>query len=371
MAPIDGSAHLYLAAGVPLLRPEDQVFQAMLDGWRNQQLARNLSFGTVEQREALIRRFRAFTDADPWLWTAAHVDEFTTEARGVRRNSRSTVLGYQTGIRLFMGYLTDPAYGWSTECETRFGTHPVQVCHEWNSARHTQEAQAGPGKRALTHNELQALFDHADERAVAAQSSGRKGWLTAFRDATLLKVAYSWGLRRNEVRRLELCDLGSNPKAPEFGSYGIVHVRFGKAMRGSPPKRRAVLTVPLFDWATDALGQWVEEVRPLLAEADSPVLWPSERGSLLCLSSVTSLFTRCRHELGLAEGLDFHSLRRSYVSHLIEAGYDSLFVQQQVGHERASTTTIYTHVSPDYRARTVRAALDRIGHRVTVGKVAP
>jgi site-specific recombinase XerD len=39
--------------------------------------------------------------------------------------------------------------------------------------------------------------------------------------------------------------------------------------------------------------------------------------------------------------LDFHSLRRSYVTHLIEDGWDPFFVQQQVGHEHASTTSIY------------------------------
>ncbi|WP_207926293.1 site-specific integrase [Actinocrispum wychmicini] len=55
---------------------------------------------------------------------------------------------------------------------------------------------------------------------------------------------------------------------------------------------------------------------------------------------------------------------RTYVSHLIEAGYDELFVQQQVGHEHASTTSIYTHVSPDYRAPTVRAALDRVAAQI-------
>ncbi|WP_341874589.1 site-specific integrase [Salinispora arenicola] len=56
--------------------------------------------------------------------------------------------------------------------------------------------------------------------------------------------------------------------------------------------------------------------------------------------------------------LDFHSLRRSYVTHLIEAGWDPLFVQQQVGHEHASTTAIYTCVSSDFRTRTLRQALD-------------
>lgn len=69
-----------------------------------------------------------------------------------------------------------------------------------------------------------------------------------------------------------------------------------------------------------------------------------------------------------AKGLNFHALRRSYVTHLIEAGYDELFVQQQVGHEYASTTSLYTHVSADYRSRTVAAALERIARQAASRK---
>ena len=56
--------------------------------------------------------------------------------------------------------------------------------------------------------------------------------------------------------------------------------------------------------------------------------------------------------------LDFHSLRRSYVTHLIEDGWDPRFVQEQVGHNHASTTSIYTCVSSDFRTRTLRRVLD-------------
>lgn len=50
--------------------------------------------------------------------------------------------------------------------------------------------------------------------------------------------------------------------------------------------------------------------------------------------------------------------RHSYVTHLIEDGWDPRFVQDQVGHDHASTTSIYTAVSSDYRTRTLRRALD-------------
>jgi len=55
---VAGSAALSLVDGVSLLHPEDQVFEAMLTGWRNQQVARNLAPSTVDSRE---RRVRAFT----------------------------------------------------------------------------------------------------------------------------------------------------------------------------------------------------------------------------------------------------------------------------------------------------------------------
>jgi hypothetical protein len=41
-------------------------------------------------------------------------------------------------------------------------------------------------------------------------------------------------------------------------------------------------------------------------------------------------------------------------------GVDQLkIMQQQVGHEHASTTSIYTCVSSDFRTRTLRRALDQ------------
>ena len=70
----------------------------------------------------------------------------------------------------------------------------------------------------------------------------------------------------------------------------------------------------------------------------------------------------------LPEELSLHSLRHSYVTHLIEDGFDGLFVQQQVGHEHASTTSIYTSVSSDYRTRMLRSALDEVISRATTDK---
>jgi len=75
-------------------------------------------------------------------------------------------------------------------------------------------------------------------------------------------------------------------------------------------------------------------------------------------TQMNTRFCTHRDSLGLDKGLDFHSFRRSYVTHLIEDGWDARFVQEQVGHEHASTTSIYTCVSSDFRTRTLRRTLD-------------
>jgi len=102
------------------------------------------------------------------------------------------------------------------------------------------------------------------------------------------------------------------------------------------------------------------EIRPLLASADSTILWPTERGGRVSETRIDEQFAVVRAELSLSGAeVNFHSLRRSYVTHLIEDGFDARFVQEQVGHEHASTTSLYTSVSSDFRTRSLRQALDR------------
>jgi integrase/recombinase XerD len=87
-------------------------------------------------------------------------------------------------------------------------------------------------------------------------------------------------------------------------------------------------------------------------------LFPSERGALVSDDAVLRRLRRYCNDLGFSDGLDLHSCRRSYATHLIEDGWDPLFVQQQMGHEHASTTSLYTCVSSDFRVRTLRRVLD-------------
>jgi hypothetical protein len=157
-----GAAHLQLVGDAPLLRPEAQAFEAMLDGWRAQQLSRNLSFATIDAGARVVRRFQEHAGTYPWQWSPGELEAWTAELRGVRRRAQSTVRSYQVALRSFLGYVCDPAYGWDGECLARFGTHSVQIFSDANRAAHVADYEGRPGRRSLTRAECQDLFDAAD-----------------------------------------------------------------------------------------------------------------------------------------------------------------------------------------------------------------
>jgi site-specific recombinase XerD len=354
-----GCARLELADDVGLLDPERAVFEAMLAGWARQQRTRFLrEDSTIGPRAVLVRRLAEFSGQYPWEWRPAEAEAFISHLRsGPRPVAVSTARGYEAALRMFCEYVTDARYEWPEVCGRRFGRQPAQVFHEWNSVVHVAEYEGGAGRRPLTYDEVQALFDAADGRVEQIRSRGRKGALAALRDAALLKAVYAYGLRRQEARGLDLADLRHCPKTPQYGRFGGVFVRWGKASRGSPPRRRTVLTVPEMDWVTGVLEHWVTEVRPLFGPGSLAALWVTERASRVSVRGIDEAFAAARAAAGLPGELDLHCLRHSYITHLVEFDYPERFVAEQAGHRYASTTAIYTGVSDEYRTRLVRRAL--------------
>ncbi len=343
-----------LRGDVVHLDPQEAMWTAMQRGWRMQQGARMLSQTTISTRVRAVERFFEFTGEYPWAWQAADIEAWTVELRS-RQRAYSTIRSYQMSVAMFCDYLVDARYGWGEACFERFGTHPVQVCHEWNVARHVSEFESNPRVRPFTTAEVQALFDFADEQVVRAAASGRKGALAAFRDATLLKTTYAFGLRRGEVTKLAVTDFHRNSAAPGLGSLGSCLVRYGKASKGSPPRRRTVLTV--FPWIVGVMEEYLEDVRPMYGVGQRTMMWPTERGGRVSASYLEGRFRQYIDGAGLPGELRLHSLRHSYVTHLVEAGWDPYFIQQQVGHAWASTTSIYAGVSSDYMNTMLRQAL--------------
>ncbi|WP_446226366.1 tyrosine-type recombinase/integrase [Nocardia sp. IBHARD005] len=336
----------------------------MLEGWRRHQSARFLTTSCIAPRLRLIRRVVEFTGLYPWQWTPVEGEAFIDHLRSMNPPRKvSTARSYEVDLNLFLEFLLDSRYGWAKACEERFGETPQLIFHEGNSVVHRVDYEGDPTRRPFTYDEIQALFAAAEARPSKIRGRGVKGGLGAARDAAVVKTIYAFGLRRGEASRTDLADVQQNPAMPQLGRCGKMLVRYGKASKGSPPKRRSVLLVPEMDWAVDVLDEWISDIRPRFSPGKHPALWVTERRGRLSRRSINEAFVAIRRDADLDENLDVHCLRHSAVTHWTEFGYPPRFVQEQAGHAHASTTSIYMGVSNEFRNTLLVASLKgRLGN---------
>ncbi|MGW3352152.1 tyrosine-type recombinase/integrase [Nonomuraea rubra] len=320
------------------------LFDAMLDGWsRHQRTTQRCKSATIGLREDVVRRFARFTGAYPWQWSPEHLDLWLSHLTVELRRAPSTVRGYQSALRFFCEYVTAPYQGWTRECETRFGSVPVQICQDDRATDPFAGPFAGPGRRPMTREEVQRFFDHADDQVEEAMRRGHKGALARYRDATVFKVVYAWGLSGSEASALDIGDFQPHADVPELGRFGALSVRASRRTQGLPQRRRTVVsTMP---WAVDAVREYVAEVRPRYRTSLSQALWPTERGGRLRTREIEDRFAAYRDALGLDRALTPYCLRSAYMAHLLMDGAALTFVQEQVGHRLPATTASYARLA--------------------------
>jgi integrase len=218
VADVDAALARVFGVGVRPLHLEQAVFDAMLSGWRSQQVARYIKAKTIEANESGVRRFAEHVGCWPWEWRSSHVDEYFEDLLArPERLARSTLRAYQFRLKGFSDYVCDRRYPWLVISEREFGRGPGQLFDGRNLVAHLDEFEGDPRRRPLTVDELEVFFAACEARIEACRARGRKGSLQAWRDQALFKVAFAWGLRRAEVAMIDRGDArhGRFPCAPE------------------------------------------------------------------------------------------------------------------------------------------------------------
>lgn len=171
--------------------------------------------------------------------------------------------------------------------------------------------------RNLSGAEVEALLNAPD----TATNQG-------VRDAAILEVFYSCGLRISELAGLPLRDVSLEESALR--------------VRGKGSKERLV---PLGMRAIERIGAWLRVREAGNLKDDTLFLSPS--GKRMGRSTVWALVKRYARQANIHQNVTPHMLRHSFATHLLDNGADLRAVQEMLGHADISTTQIYTHVSVD------------------------
>jgi site-specific recombinase XerD len=148
------------------------------------------------------------------------------------------------------------------------------------------------------------------------------------RDRAMLELAYSCGLRCEEIVNL---DAGS----VDFESEQV-------RVLGKGGKERIL---PVGEPAQRALRRYLDRGRRALsADPREQALFLSKSGRRLSNSDVTRRLGLWTREAALAAGVSPHALRHSFATHLLEGGADLRTIQELLGHASISTTQVYTRV---------------------------
>src|SRR5210317_361588 len=157
----------------------------------------------------------------------------------------------------------------------------------------------------------------------------------------ILMTTYSAGLRVGETRRLMPDHIDSQRM--------LIKVVGGKGRKD----RYTMLSKKLLK----ELCHYYQACRP------QTYLFPStykkNKNKPLSYETVRSIYEKARKKVGVKNGDGIHTLRHSFATHLLEAGYDIRKIQVLLGHSRLTTTMIYLHVSRETLSK-VPSPLDLI-----------
>lgn len=184
-----------------------------------------------------------------------------------------------------------------------------------------------PAGRALSDGELAALF----------LNCAQDDTLGGVRDGALLAVLYGTGVRRAELVALDVIDINLE--------RATLRVRHGK---GDKEREQ-----PLPPGTVEALRAWLllrgDEPGPLFMSIHKHDYIIPRR---LAQVSVGAIIKR-RAEQAEVAGLSAHDLRRTFITHLLDADVDLATTQKLAGHANPMTTTRYDRRGDEAKVKAV------------------
>ena len=141
------------------------------------------------------------------------------------------------------------------------------------------------------------------------------------RDRAILELLYSTGMRRGEISSLTVSDI----------DYvgGIVRVSKGKGKKDR--------LIPVGQKALYWLDRYIKKVRDVIVEKGESRLFVTERGKEISPNMMYNIIKKYKYNP--------HKYRHAYATHLLRGGMKETSVSKLLGHEKLTSTQVYTSVT--------------------------
>lgn len=286
---------------------EDFLFQLEVE--------KNASARTIRNYAHALRQFRAGTTRP---WTACAADDFRAHLFALMKAgaARATVRLRFAALRAFFRFLAE-----------RHGLR--------DNPLHAVLLPKAEKKLPVVLTEKQ-VAELLAAPLTAPRPRQAPAWLAA-RDAAILELFYSSGIRVAELAALAVADL--DPFTESVRVLGK-----GRKERVCPVGAPALAAV--------------ERYRRAAAVHAGP-LFVSKGRRRLAAANIWEMLKKYQRQAGIPVAVSPHKLRHSFATHLLDRGADLRSVQELLGHASLSTTQVYTHVTVDRLKRAYREAHPR------------
>lgn len=176
--------------------------------------------------------------------------------------------------------------------------------------------------KTLSISEIRRLLNCFNEDLESMTNFKRELFI---RDAALLDLLISTGIRIGEASNIKLNDIISNEKTI------LIH--------GKGRKQRLIYISSLITW--DRLSTLMKERK----KACSTYLFVNRSGEPLTIYGIENIYKKYVYKAKINEKSTPHYLRHTFATNLLANGADLRSVQEILGHANVSTTQIYTEVT--------------------------
>lgn len=169
----------------------------------------------------------------------------------------------------------------------------------------------------LNYSDLDLLLNTPDKNTVLG-----------LRDALILELLYSTGIRVSELSNIKLKDIN-------FSEREIIILGKGK-------KERIVIFGHV---CKNLLNEYINNSRNKLLKNNNEYLLLNKNGNKLSPRGIELIIEKTLQRTSIKYKISPHTLRHTFATHLLDAGADLMSVKELLGHDSLSTTSIYTHLS--------------------------